>query len=215
MDTTTILPVYHKCDVCNYTSILKANYDRHLLTKKHLKNIEKHIEKIDSSLECLSTPTSQEESDKSLDDNDSSIEGSVFEKTASLNPQTKNGNSKRVNLIQEDRNFDKDEFLDMLKAPRESWAEYRLRERNEERENITISKERNDIFYATKIYNTLFELKRQYPNKYQFVRNTNRMKREWERWSQEQYDCDYMYCYTKWFKGCLQVNNELISKFVF
>ena len=200
---TTILPIYHKCDVCNYTSILKANYDRHLLTKKHLKNIEKHIEKI------------EEESDKSLDDDDSCIEGSVFEKTASLNPQSGNGNSKRVNLIQEDRNFDKGEFLDMLKAPRESWAEYRLRERNEERENITISKERNDIFYATKIYNTLFELKRQYPNKYQFVRNTNRMKREWERWSQEQYDCDYVYCYTKWFKKWSQVNNELIGKFVY
>ena len=46
MDNTTILPIYHKCDVCNYTSILKANYDRHMLTKKHLKNVEKYNEKI-------------------------------------------------------------------------------------------------------------------------------------------------------------------------
>ena len=64
METTNILPIYHKCDVCDYTSILKANYDRHLQTKKHLKNIEKFNEKIESSLECLSTPTSQDEAEK-------------------------------------------------------------------------------------------------------------------------------------------------------
>jgi hypothetical protein len=73
----------------------------------------------------------------------------------------------------------------------------------------------DDLFYATKIYNTLFELKRQYPNKYQFVRNTDRMKREWKRWSQEQFDNDYVYCYTKWFKSISLVNQELVKKFVY
>jgi len=149
MDTTTILPVYHKCDVCNYTSILKANYDRHCMTKKHLKNIENHIEKV------------EEEAEKLLDEDSSGDEKP---------PQ-----------------FDV--------------------------ERSVLANE-NDIFYA-KIYNTLFELKRQYPNKYEFVRNTERMKREWVRWTQEQYDNDFVFCYTKWFKGWLQVNNELIGKFVF
>jgi len=158
-----ILPIYHKCDVCKYTSILKANYDRHCMTKKHLKNIEKYNEKIeeevDSSLECLSTPTSQ----KFLEKYDSDSDGDC-------DPQC---------------------------------------------ENITIQPDRDDIFYATKIYNTLFELKRQYPNKYQFVRNTDRMKREWIRWTQEQFDNDYVYCYTKWFGKISFVNRELIAKFVF
>jgi hypothetical protein len=73
---------------------------------------------------------------------------------------------------------------------------------------------RDDIFYA-KIYNTLFELKRQYPNKYEFVRNTERMKREWVRWTQEQYENDFVFCYTKWFGRVSKVNDELIRKFVF
>lgn len=161
MDTTTILPIYHRCDVCDYTSILKANYDRHLQTKKHLKNIEKYNEKIESSLE------------KSLDE-DISIGG--------LSPQTSNSNSDDENMC------------------------------GVKKINISCD---DDIFYATKIYNTLFELKRQYPNKYEFVRNTERMKREWERWSQEKFDNDYVYCYTKWFGIISKVNHELIGKFVF
>ncbi len=154
METTNILPIYHKCDVCDYTSILKANYDRHLQTKKHLKNIEKFNEKI------------IDEAEKILD---------------------------------EDSNSDDDT------------------ERNIEpvKKNITISLGDDDIFYATKIYNTLFELKRQYPTIYQFVRNTERMKREWVRWTQEQFDNDYVYCYTKWFREISKVNNELVGKFVF
>jgi len=158
METTTILPIYHKCDVCDYTSILKANYDRHCMTRKHLKNIEKFNEKIEEEAEKL---LEKDESD-SGDENP---------------PQ-----------------FD-DTYVSPVK-------------------NITISLGDNDIFYATKIYNTLFELKRQYPNKYQFVRNTDRMKREWKRWSQEQFDNDYVYCYTKWFREISKVNNELIGKFV-
>ena len=144
--TTTILPIYHNCDVCDYSSILKANYDRHLQTKKHLKNIEKYNEKI------------EKEAEKFLDE-DSSI--------GDLSSQTS---------------------------------------------NITCD---DNLFYARKIYSTLFELKRQYPNKYQFVRNTDRMKREWKRWSQEQFDNDYVYCYTKWFGIISNVNQELIGKFVF
>jgi hypothetical protein len=155
------------------------------MTKKHLKNIEKYNEKV------------EEEAEKFLEKDDSESD------------------DERVNLIQEDRNFDKDEFLAMLKAPRESWKEYLLRERNEEKKKINISLKDDDLFYATKIYNTLFELKRQYPNKYQFVRNTDRMKREWKRWSQEQFDNDYVYCYTKWFGIISKVNQELIGKFVF
>jgi hypothetical protein len=173
MDATTILPVYHKCDVCNYTSILKANYDRHCMTKKHLKNIENHIEKVDSSLECLSTPTSQEEADST---------------SGVLDPRTSQ------KLLDEDSSGDE-------KPPQFDV------------ERSVLANE-NDIFYA-KIYNTIFELKRQYPNKYEFVRNTERMKREWVRWTQEQYENDFVFCYTKWFKGWLQVNNELIGKFVF
>jgi hypothetical protein len=143
MDTTIILPIYYKCDVCGYTSILKANYDRHMMTKKHLKNIEKHIDKV--------------EAEKILD-KDSESDGEI--------------------------------------------------------DDTYISPVKNNIFYGN-IYNTLFELKRQYPNKYEFVRNTERMKREWKRWTQEKYDNDMVYCYTKWFKKLLQVNRELVSKFVY
>ena len=152
---TNILPIYHKCDVCDYTSILKANYDRHCMTKKHLKNIEKYVEKV------------EEEAEKLLEKDESESESGDDEK-----------------------------YIEPIKK-------------------INISLEDDDLFYATKIYNTLFELKRQYPNKYQFVRNTDRMKREWKRWSQEQFDNDYVYCYTKWFKRWLQVNQELIRRFVF
>ena len=152
MDTTTTLPIYHKCDVCDYTSILKANYDRHCMTKKHLKNIEKHIEKVEDEAEKL---LEQDESESG----------------------------------------DDEKYVEPIKK-------------------INISCD-DDLFYATKIYNTLFELKRQYPNKYQFVRNTDRMKREWKRWSQEQFDNDYVYCYTKWFGIISKVNQELIGKFVF
>ena len=167
MDNTTILPIYYKCDVCDYTSILKANYDRHCMTKKHLKNIEKYVEKI------------EEEAEKFLEKDDSSIGG--------LSPQTSNSESD-----DDERNIEPS----LTKK-------------------INISLEDDDLFYATKIYNTLFELKRQYPNKYQFVRNTDRMKREWKRWSQEQFDNDYVYCYTKWFGIISKVNQELIGKFVF
>ena len=165
METTNILPIYHKCDVCDYTSILKANYDRHLQTKKHLKNIEKFNEKI------------IDEAEKILDEDSSIGESGDDEKYVSINPP------KGV--------FD----FEPVK-------------------NITISCD-DDIFYATKIYNTLFELKRQYPTMYQFVRNTERMKREWVRWTQEQFDNDYVYCYTKWFREISKVNNELVGKFVF
>ncbi len=165
METTNILPIYHKCDVCDYTSILKANYDRHLQTKKHLKNIEKFNEKI------------IDEAEKILDEDSSIGESGDDEKYVSINPP------KGV--------FD----FEPVK-------------------NITISCD-DDIFYATKIYNTLFELKRQYPTIYQFVRNTERMKREWVRWTQEQFDNDYVYCYTKWFREISKVNNELVGKFVF
>jgi len=161
------LPIYHKCDVCEYTSILKANYDRHLQTKKHLKNIEKYNEKI------------IEETEKILDE-DNSIGG--------LSPQTSNSNSSEGSV--------KEQFDDTYISP------------------VERSVLRDDIFYA-KIYNTLFEFKRQYPNKYQFVRNTERMKREWVRWTQEQYDNDYVFCYTKWFREISKCNNELIGRFVF
>lgn len=154
MDNTTTLPIYHKCDVCDYTSILKANYDRHCMTKKHLKNIEKYVEKV------------EEEAEKLLEKDDS------------------------------ESGDDDEKYVEPIKK-------------------INISLENDDLFYATKIYNTLFELKRQYPNKYQFVRNTDRMKREWKRWSQEQFDNDYVYCYTKWFGIISKVNQELIGKFVF
>lgn len=168
METTTILPIYHKCDVCDYTSILKANYDRHLQTKKHLKNIEKFNEKI------------IDEAEKFLDEDSNSSEGSGKEQFDSsiggLIPQTSN-----------------DTYISPVK-------------------NDTFL--RDDIFYA-KIYNTIFELKRQYPNKYEFVRNTERMKREWVRWTQEQFDNDYVYCYTKWFGRMSKVNDELVGKFVF
>jgi hypothetical protein len=160
METTTILPIYHKCDVCNYTSILKANYDRHCMTRKHLKNIEKYNEKI------------EEEAEKDLEN-----EGGGF------SPPQHESDDDEGNI--------------------------------EPVKNINIQPDGGDIFYATKIYNTLFELKRQYPNKYEFVRNTDRMKREWKRWSQEQFDNDYVYCYTKWFGKISKVNNELVSKFVF
>ena len=139
------LPIYYKCEACNYISVLKANYDRHMLTKKHLKNIEKFGE---------------------------------------------NGGGEKF-----DEKFD-EKFEEEIK-------------------NITTPFEDNDIFYATKIYNTLFEMKRQYPYKYQFVRNTNRMKHEWKRWSQEQFDNDYVYCYTKWFSRISKCNEQLIEKFVF
>jgi hypothetical protein len=99
-------------------------------------------------------------------------------------------------LLDEDSNSDDEKYVEPIKK-------------------INISLEDDDLFYATKIYNRLFELKRQYPNKYQFVRNTDRMKREWKRWSQEQFDNDYVYCYTKWFGIISKVNQELIGKFVF
>jgi len=160
METTTILsltsatlPIYYKCEACDYTSILKANYDRHMLTKKHLKNIEKNLEKNEND--------SDNDTEKYIDNSE-------------------NGNGE-------------------FNPP----------------QNIIIQPDSDDIFYATKIYNTLFELKRQYPNKYQFVRNTDRMKREWVRWTQEQYDNDYVYCYTKWFREISKCNNELIGRFVF
>lgn len=163
MDNTTTLPIYHKCDVCDYTSILKANYDRHCMTKKHLKNIESHIEKVEV------------EAEKFLEKNDSESDGEIVTKEQLHN---------MVQDTYEEINKKDDTFL------------------------------RDDTFYA-KIYNTLFELKRQYPDKYQFVRNYGRLKREWNRWKQEKYDNDYVYCYTKWFKKWLEVNNELVSKFIF
>jgi len=170
MDTTTILPIYHKCDVCNYSSILKANYDRHCMTKKHLKNIESHIQKV------------EEEVDKSLEE-DSDGEGEIITR---------------------------EQLCNMVKDTYD--------ETNKKYEKYGYTKvypDRCDYVYACKIYNTLYELKRQYPNKYQFVRNTDRMKREWKRWSQEQFDNDYVYCYTKWFGGICKVNNELVGKFVY
>jgi len=175
METTTItiLPIYYKCDVCDYTSILKANYDRHLQTKKHLKNIEKFNEKI------------IDEAEKFLDE-DSSI-GDLSPLGVS-GPQTSNSNSSEDSK--------KEQFDDTYISPVKN-------------DNLL----RDDIFYA-KIYNTLFELKRQYPNKYQFVRNTERMKREWVRWTQEQYDNDYVYCYTKWFREISKCNEQLIGKFI-
>ena len=175
METTTItiLPIYYKCDVCDYTSILKANYDRHLQTKKHLKNIEKFNEKI------------IDEAEKFLDE-DSSI-GDLSPLGVSV-PQTSNSNSSEDSK--------KEQFDDTYISPVKN-------------DNLL----RDDIFYA-KIYNTLFELKRQYPNKYQFVRNTERMKREWVRWTQEQYDNDYVYCYTKWFREISKCNEQLIGKFI-
>ena len=177
MDTTTTLPIFHKCDVCNYTSILKANYDRHCMTKKHLKNVEKHIEKV------------EEEADKSLEENsDDSNDETVITNPIPTHEQLHS-------MVQ-----------DIYNKTNKKYGQYGFTE---------VCPDECDYVYATKIYNTLYELKRQYPNKYQFVRNTNRMKREWKRWSQEQYDCDYMYCYTKWYGRISKVNNELISKFVF
>ena len=172
-DTTTILPIYHNCDVCKYTSILKANYDRHMLTKKHLKNIEKYNEKI------------MEETEKDLekDESDSDSEGESITKEQ------------------------------LHKAVRDTYDE--VNKKYEKYGFTKVYPDECDYVYASKIYNTLYELKRQYPDKYQFVRNYDRLKREWRRWEQEKYDNDYVYCYAKWFKGWLQVNNELISKFVF
>ena len=183
---TTILPIYHKCDVCNYTSILKANYDRHLLTKKHLKNIEKHIEKI------------EEEAEKDLED-DSNDETCLF---GGLKPSKSCIITNPIPTHEQLHNMVKDTYDEVNKK----YEQYGF---------TKVHPDRCDYVYATKIYNTLYELKRQYPNKYQFVRNTNRMKREWERWSQEQYDCDYMYCYIKWFGKICKVNSELVGRFVY
>lgn len=181
MDTTTILPIYHKCDVCNYTSILKANYDRHCMTRKHLKNIESHIERVEA------------EAEKSLEDSES--EGEIVTK-------------EQIHKAVQDT-YDEVTALGGSKTPQQANKKY-------EKYGFTkVYPDEYDFAYATKIYNTLYEFKRQYPDKYQFVRNYDRLKREWKRWSQEQYDCDYVYCYTKWFKKWLQVNNELVSKFIF
>jgi len=162
------LPIYYKCEACNYTSILKANYDRHMMTRKHLKNMGNGSDKVEK-----------------------------FEKVENGGEETENGggvfNTPQVLDNNPTQNID---------IPIAN-------------ENITISLKDDDIFYATKIYNTLFEFKRQYPDKYQFVRNTERMKREWKRWSQEQFDNDYVFCYTKWFGLLKSVNHELIGRFVF
>ena len=171
MDTTTILPVYHKCDVCNYSSILKANYDRHCMTKKHLKNIEKHIEKV------------EEEAEKDLEESDG-------EETNPIPTHEQLHNMIQDTYDEVNKKYEKYGFTKVY--PDEC-----------------------DYVYATKIYNTLYEFKRQYPDKYQFVRNYSRLKREWKRWSQEQYDNDYVYCYTKWFGGICKVNSELVGKFVY
>ena len=30
----------HECKVCNYTTNVKSNFKKHLMTRKHLKNME-------------------------------------------------------------------------------------------------------------------------------------------------------------------------------
>lgn len=263
MDNTTSLPIYHKCDVCDYTSILKANYDRHCMTKKHLKNIEKHIEKVedeaDSTIDRLGGQTSQ----KFLEKDDEEYIPIEFDFNAGRSHEGLN-KAKVVEIAEKYFKVNDDVRPDMIyeiiqsgvyldgdvnqleteyQKNRIIWGglteERKIIEARdmlpydklrhychfvyivekyvsdfEPAKKITISCD-DDLFYATKIYNTLFELKRQYPNKYQFVRNTDRMKREWKRWSQEQFDNDYVYCYTKWFREISKVNQELIGKFVF
>lgn len=180
MDTTTILPIYHKCDVCDYTSILKANYDRHMMTKKHLKNIEKHNEKIEA------------EAEKFLENG-----GGGF------SPPQDDSESEGENLTKEQ----------LHKAVQDTYDE--VNKKYEKYGFTKVYPDDCDYVYATKIYNTLYEFKRQYPDKYQFVRNYERLKREWNMWKQEKYDNDYVYCYTKWFNGISKVNNELVGKFIF
>lgn len=240
MDTTTILPIYHKCDVCDYTSILKANYDRHCMTKKHLKNIEKHIEKVEKHIEKV-----EEEAEKFLEKDDGDglnkakvveIAETYFKVNDDVRPDMiyeiiQSGVYLDCNVNQLETEYQKNRIVwcglteerkiiearDMLpydKLRHYCQFVYIVEKYVEPVKKITISCD-DDLFYATKIYNTLFELKRQYPNKYQFVRNTDRMKREWKRWSQEQFDNDYVYCYTKWFGIISKVNQELIGKFVF
>jgi hypothetical protein len=182
MDNTMTLPTYHKCDVCVYTSILKANYDRHCMTKKHLKNIEKHIEKIEV------------EADKFLENGGGESDGEIVTK------------EQLHNMIQDTYDEVNKKYEYEFDYATKTYESYISPVKND-------TFLRDDIFYA-KIYNTLFELKRQYPNKYEFVRNTERMKREWVRWTQEQFENDFVYCYTKWFGRVSKVNNELVGKFI-
>ena len=36
--------VLHKCEICNYTTTFPTNIKNHLLTKKHIRNVEKYNE---------------------------------------------------------------------------------------------------------------------------------------------------------------------------
>jgi len=233
METTTILPIYHKCDVCDYSSILKANYDRHLQTKKHLKNIEKFNEKIinydfnaDCSHEGLNKNKVVEIAEKFFnitDDVRPEMFNEILQSGIYLDSDVSDVNQLETEyqknriiwngLTKEGKIVEARDMLPYDKLIHYCQFVYIVEKYVSPQ--TSNSPQTSDIFYATKIYNTLFELKRQYPNKYQFVRNTDRMKREWVRWTQEQYDNDYVYCYMKWFREISKCNNELIGRFVF
>ena len=57
------MPIY-ECDYCNYSTIIKTHYNKHLKTQKHLKNIKKLDAKL---LEKFSTPKNEHKMATNID----------------------------------------------------------------------------------------------------------------------------------------------------